>query len=194
MMDMNNVGNEGGGGEEEMEELSPERLDICLQLQELTGLEDLEICRALLESKNWDLSATATAIINEAPSPPPPPPSNNHSRSPPPPPRRRGGGNSSSLMSWLTFPIYFPFRIFKGVLSFLFRFLGFQENNRITRDSDPTVDVGQFIDYFGDAGIPWSRGNYTTNLDSAQTRLEIFSSFIYIRRIIKTRTDSFKIR
>ena len=27
--------------------------------QDLTGIDDLEICRALLESKNWDLEATA---------------------------------------------------------------------------------------------------------------------------------------
>jgi len=40
-------------------DLSQEEVDKLVQLQDLTGIDDLEICRALLESKGWDLEATA---------------------------------------------------------------------------------------------------------------------------------------
>ena len=44
---------------EDMAELSPEQMEILVQLQEITGLEDLAVCRALLESRNWDLESVA---------------------------------------------------------------------------------------------------------------------------------------
>ena len=37
------------------EELTPHQMDLLVQLQDLTGLDDLSVCRALLESKDWDL-------------------------------------------------------------------------------------------------------------------------------------------
>lgn len=40
-------------------DLSQEEVDKLVQLQDLTGIDDLQICRALLESKDWDLEATA---------------------------------------------------------------------------------------------------------------------------------------
>ena len=54
--------------------------------QGLSGLEDLEVCRALLESQDWDLEATAREHLGiegeeqqprqEQPPPPPAPPTN----------------------------------------------------------------------------------------------------------------------
>ena len=38
----------------ETEELSPEQMEVLVQLQEITGLEDMAVCRALLVSSNWD--------------------------------------------------------------------------------------------------------------------------------------------
>ena len=43
----------------ETEELSPEQIEVLVQLQEITGLEDMAVCRALLESSNWDLESVA---------------------------------------------------------------------------------------------------------------------------------------
>ena len=40
---------------EDIGELSPEQMDLLVQLQEITGLEDLNVCQALLESRNWAL-------------------------------------------------------------------------------------------------------------------------------------------
>ena len=34
--------------ESETEELSPEQMEVLVQLQEITGLEDMAVCRALL--------------------------------------------------------------------------------------------------------------------------------------------------
>ena len=53
-------------------ELSNEEMEKLIQLQDLTGMEDLQICRALLESKDWDLEATAREHLNLPSSPPPP--------------------------------------------------------------------------------------------------------------------------
>ena len=66
--------NSDSEGEERGEQLSPEQTDKLVQLQVtvlhrhtaapgsvqgLTGQEDLEVCRALLESQGWDLEAVA---------------------------------------------------------------------------------------------------------------------------------------
>lgn len=45
-------------------DLSPEEMDKLVQFQDITGIEDLQICRALLESKDWDLEATAREQLN----------------------------------------------------------------------------------------------------------------------------------
>ena len=50
---------EQSDSEGEMEELTPHQMDLLVQLQELTGLEDLGVCRALLESQDWDLESVA---------------------------------------------------------------------------------------------------------------------------------------
>jgi FAS-associated factor 2 len=44
---------------EEEAGLTQEQLDKLAQLQDLTGIEDTNICRALLDSNNWDLESTA---------------------------------------------------------------------------------------------------------------------------------------
>jgi FAS-associated factor 2 len=44
--------------------LSSEEVDKLVQFQDITGIDDLQICRALLESKNWDLEATAREQLN----------------------------------------------------------------------------------------------------------------------------------
>merc|ERR1719433_1564493 len=49
---------------EDDRDLSQEEMDKLVQLQDLTGIDDLQICRALLESKEWDLEATAREHLN----------------------------------------------------------------------------------------------------------------------------------
>merc|ERR1712110_574118 len=45
-------------------DLTTEEIEKMIQLQDLTGIDDLQICRALLESKEWDLEGTAREHLN----------------------------------------------------------------------------------------------------------------------------------
>ena len=40
-------------------ELNSDQVEKLVQLQDLTGIEDTEVCKALLESNDWDLESTA---------------------------------------------------------------------------------------------------------------------------------------
>jgi len=53
-----NDADEGAGGSSSDRDLSPQEVEKLVQMQEVTGIDDLQICRALLESKDWDLEAT----------------------------------------------------------------------------------------------------------------------------------------
>jgi len=60
--------------EEEESSLTQEQADKLAQLQDLSGIEDTNICRALLESNNWNLESTANehlGINQELPQPSP---------------------------------------------------------------------------------------------------------------------------
>ncbi len=53
------------GGEDSGErDLSHQEVEKLVQLQDVTGIDDLQVCRALLESKNWDLEATVMVHMN----------------------------------------------------------------------------------------------------------------------------------
>jgi FAS-associated factor 2 len=56
--------NEGSGGPGPDRDLSPLEVDKLVQLQDMTGIDDLQVCRALLESKEWDLEATVMSHMN----------------------------------------------------------------------------------------------------------------------------------
>ena len=81
-------------------------------MQGLTGLEDGEVCRALLESKDWDLEAVAREHfgMGELPEPASPPPHH----APPhhaPPPRARGEGavwRPRDPVSWVLYILSLP--------------------------------------------------------------------------------------
>ena len=49
---------------DQQRDLTTEEIEKMIQLQDLTGIEDLQICRALLDSKDWDLEATAREHLN----------------------------------------------------------------------------------------------------------------------------------
>ena len=52
---------------DQQRDLTTEEIEKMIQLQDLTGIEDLQICRALLDSKDWDLEATAREHLNLPP-------------------------------------------------------------------------------------------------------------------------------
>ena len=127
----NSSSNSSSDGDENPErELSNEEMEKLIQLQDLTGIEDLQICRALLESKDWDLEATAREHLNLPNSPPPPPSFEPRPLSEAPnarsvmrpggvnhnsPPRGRPGGGlvpmGHTVFSWAMYLFTMPFRL-----------------------------------------------------------------------------------
>ena len=161
-------------------DLNAEEMDKLVQLQDLTGLEDLSICRALLESKNWDLEATARehlGIPGPSANPPPPverppqqlPEAHNARVSrwdnQPGGGRRRGGqqnrGWMGFIIDWsyyfLTMPVMLPFQVLRAVASILdLRALmgpgGEGDGGRrgAAGRRDPAADVAEFRAAFAD--------------------------------------------
>lgn len=107
-------------------DLTNDEMEKLVQLQDLIGIEDLQICRALLESKDWDLEATAREHLNlpmtastpdasepSLPAPPPEAPNArsvmrvrpNHSRRSDVVPR------GHTVFSWAMYLITMPFRL-----------------------------------------------------------------------------------
>ena len=64
-----NSSDEVSSDQNQQRDLTNDEIEKLIQLQDLTGIEDLQICRALLESKDWDLEATAREHLN-LPAPP----------------------------------------------------------------------------------------------------------------------------
>jgi len=117
---------------QQQRDLSNEEMEKLVQLQDLTGIDDLQICRALLESKNWDLEATArehlmnlpsrplseaASLRPQQPSPPPEAPNaRSVMRSPPPRPNAVHRRTSviplgHTVFSWAMYLIKMPFRL-----------------------------------------------------------------------------------
>lgn len=104
-------------------DLTSEEMDKLVQLQDMIHIDDLAVCRALLESKDWDLEATVRAHLGM--------PSAEDSSRPIRPPqvapevrvvRRRGvepiqqqQGLVARFFSWgvylVTLPVTFPLRL-----------------------------------------------------------------------------------
>ena len=51
---------------DEFESLSPEQGELLVQLQDMTGLQDLGVCRALLESKDCDLDVVGREQLGQS--------------------------------------------------------------------------------------------------------------------------------
>lgn len=151
-------GSESGAGNnraaESSNDLTPQQVEKLVQLQDLTGIDDLSICRALLESKNWDLEATAREQFDSREAPTPPPPLRPHDEAPevrqrlfgpaqggPAAPHQQGavaavnngrGGHGGPMdlirwgFYWVSLPVFWPVKIFYRVFSgVLWRLAGF---------------------------------------------------------------------
>jgi len=135
--------------DENDDNLTTEQVEKLVQLQDLTGIEDTSICRALLESKNWDLEATAREQFGERDPPPPPPPLRPHDeapelrqrlfgqppvaplnpRPPTPPVNPRGeGGTIANILRlslyWVTLPVHWPLRLAYNIVWSLATYTG----------------------------------------------------------------------
>ncbi|CAB4069906.1 FAF2 [Lepeophtheirus salmonis] len=144
------------------QELSLEQTDKLATLQDMTGIDDLNICRALLSSNNWDLEATAREQLNIPPmmrdeedhdiyrsrsnannaNLPPRNGLNESSSSSPPSPSSTTSIVLSYGYSFLLFPFRFVYRVIHFVSSYFISFFPSEP------PSSPGVDVTNFIAAF----------------------------------------------
>lgn len=163
---------------DQQRDLTDVEMEKLVQLQDLTGIDDLQICRALLESKNWDLEATAREHLNfpepssilqrsvPMPTAPEEAPNARHIMRRPPregPPREsrlvpRGHTVFSWAMYLFTLPFRLTYRTVFGAFDLVLSILGLSSGNgdgqhraaRVVQATStrPEDDVAEFINFF----------------------------------------------
>ncbi|TRY63484.1 hypothetical protein TCAL_06854 [Tigriopus californicus] len=187
-------------------DLNPQEMDKLVQLQSITGIEDLQICRALLESQEWDLEAVARAQLNlpRAPDSPRPP----GPRRPPPalveaanvrrvPVRARAAqvqpvGVWGRLLGWgvqwLQWPWVASWTLFRATFQSIFGMLGLLPGpggtgRALARSANAADDVrrfqSQFEADFGPVHPPFFRGTYSQLLEAAKKDLKFVLVYIH---------------
>jgi len=182
---MDNSDNE----QDEFAELTPHQLDLLVQLQDLTGIDDLNVCRALLVSKNWDIESVAREQLGLGGSGVEPEvsdsdgDSSDQSHSPIHHVARR----DNSPLSWLMYILTLPSRVINGgfnlVWSFVSSLLGIPQERQTRQASDGRTDVAEFIrEYeqkFGNVHPPFNRGGYYQVLDEAKRDLRFLLVYLH---------------
>jgi len=173
----------------EMEELTPHQMDLLVQLQDLTGLEDLGVCRALLESQDWDLETVAREHLGMAPPPPQIEPNNEHDDVPAPPvvvPAHPVWTLPRTSMGWLLYIISLPARLLTGgfgaVWAFVSSLVGLPPRPTI-QVADPRGDVAafhrEFEQTYGAVHPPFHRGSYAQVLEEAKRELKFLLVYLH---------------
>ena len=161
------------------ESLSPEQGELLVQLQDMTGLQDLGVCRALLESKDWDLEAVA---------------------------REQLGGQSDSeedleeeeevvevnraavarpesSMGWLLYILTFPSRVITSSINIFWSFLSSLMPGRVTNQTSGREDVAQFCrefeQQFGPRHPAFTRLGYYQALEEAKRDLRFLLVYLH---------------
>jgi len=181
---------------EDESSLTQEQMDKLAQLQDLTGIEDTEVCRALLESQDWDLEGAARNHLGI-----PSEPNNENDRSEnqvedPPvvennvPPRGSLGAvrrnQISRLPELLLFVVSLPIRIvsqsLEGAIGFLSSLFGFPPR-RSNAVRDPVGDVRRFSSEFdkkyGTNHVPFHVASYSQVLDEAKKELRFLLVYLH---------------
>jgi len=170
----------------EGEELTPHQMDLLVQLQDLTGLDDLGVCRALLESQGWDLEAVAREQLGMLPSEEEPEVQMEQQPAAPAPavvhpvwalPR--------TSMGWLLYIISLPARLLSGglgaVWSFVTSLVGITP--RPVSQADPRGDVAAFSrdweERYGTHHPPFNRGSYSQVLEEAKRELKFLLVYLH---------------
>lgn len=195
--------------DEESRELSNEEMEKLVQLQDLTGIDDLQICRALLESKNWDLEATAREHLNlPNHSPPVSPPlvveAPNSRQIIRPHSHRIGNSSPQTFVTWAMYLFSMPFRLtyrtFFGVFDFVLSIFGLSggrppsiQRRSSTYFSRPEEDVAHFIVEFdakyGSDHVQFHTGSYSKALEEAKRDLKFL--LVYLHSATHQDTDEF---
>ncbi|XP_070534832.1 FAS-associated factor 2-like [Ptychodera flava] len=192
-------------GQEEAE-LSQERTEQLLQFQDLTGIEDMQECRRVLESHNWNIEAAVHDTLNEAEG------SSPVFRQPEPPPRPSMRPPMVDLqprdqrvytiarrhpMTWLQWGymlVFLPFRFVYTTILDLFRItlrLFRPDARRIV--TDPVGDVMTFIrsyeETYGPVHPIFYQGTYGQALNDAKRELKFL--LVYLHNEDHQDTDEF---
>ena len=185
---------------EDMAELSPEQMDVLVQLQEITGLEDLAVCRALLESSNWDLESVAREQLGMG-GPPgggEPGVSDSEGEASDPEPRHQPlARHAASPLGWLLYIITIPNRIIAGgfniVWSVVSSLFGMSPPSPNRQSGDGRADVAEFVreysERYGSSHPPFNRGGYYQVLEEAKRDLRFL--LVYLHSEEHQDTDNF---
>jgi len=187
---------------EDMAELSPEQMDVLVQLQEITGLEDLAVCRALLESSNWDLESVAREQLGLG-GPPgggEPQVSDSEGEASDPEPRHQPqplARHAASPLGWLLYIITIPNRIIAGgfniVWSVVSSMFGVSTPSQNRQSGDGRTDVAEFVREYGErygaSHPPFNRGGYYQVLEEAKRDLKFL--LVYLHSEDHQDTDNF---
>ncbi|XP_054712003.1 FAS-associated factor 2-like isoform X2 [Uloborus diversus] len=171
-------------------QLSSQQTEKLLQFQDLTGIEDMERCRYILDSHSWDLEVATQVTLNMregTPSVYRPLP-----RTPPPvvasPPDQRvflavRSWQPTGLLGWSFFFVSYPFQFVYTTMMRLARFaLSFirADPRRIT---DPVRDVRIFIQNFeekyGTEHPIFYRGTYYQAVNDAKQDLKFLLVYLH---------------
>jgi len=178
---------------EDMAELSPEQMEILVQLQEITGLEDLAVCRALLESRNWDLESVAREQLGMG-GPPggggPPEVSDSEEEASDQEPRHQPqplARHAASPLGWLLYIITIPNRIMSGgfniVWSLVSSIFGMPDPGPNRQSGDGRTDVAEFVreynERYGSSHPPFNRGGYYQVLEEAKRDLKFLLVYLH---------------
>ena len=182
---------------EDLSELSPEQMDMLVQLQDLTGIEDLNVCRALLESKQWDLESVAREQLGLGTSGQVTVSDSSDQSSDNSPTHVPTHVARPSPLSWLVYILTFPSRVITGgiglVWSFVSSLLGLPPDRPARTSSDGRADVAEFIrEYegqYGNVHPPLNRGGYYQVLEEAKRDLRFL--LVYLHSEDHQDTDTF---
>jgi FAS-associated factor 2 len=169
-----------------LQDLTAEQVDKLLQLQDLTGMDDIQLCRALLESKAWDLEATVREQRAT--------PETDHGQTNGTVASVGNGGASgiASLLRWgffiLSFPVAQPLKLAFGAIRFMFSvlssFMGVTSvSSQRALTSDSLSDVVSFKRnfecHFGSEHPPFYMGSYSQALEEAKRDLRFLLVYLH---------------
>ncbi|ESO84463.1 hypothetical protein LOTGIDRAFT_132197 [Lottia gigantea] len=184
------------------EDLNPQQTEKLIQFQDLTGMENIERCREILQRHSWNLETAVQDTFNERegaptvfnqPTPEPRVPALNLQ------PRGQrvftvGRQPPQGIMQWGYFIILFPFRFvystFYDILLFVYRLLRPDPRRNVT---DPIGDVVRFIEKFNQTYGPthpvFYQGTYSQALTDAKKELKFL--LVYLHGDNHQDTDTF---
>ena len=175
---------EQSDSEGEMEELTPHQMDLLVQLQELTGLEDLGVCRALLESQDWDLESVAREQLGMLPTPPEPEQDDNPA--PPVAPVHQVWNLPRTYMGWLLYVISLPASLLTGGMGAMWAFVTSLVGlppRPTSQVADPRGDVAAFCSdwekSYGREHPPFNSGSYSQVLEEAKRELKFLLVYLH---------------